>query len=164
MVTVAMTSWSPAAVPAMAAARPCICRSASSCSSLLGAAVHGSASSPAFQQNRASLSLVHIQPRRSQRGPRNLAVRGLFGLGVPELAVIAGVAAILFGPKKLPEIGKSLGKTVKSFQQAAKEFESEIKNPQQGESSDAETTNVEKPTATPVSSPTSSTGSDKEVL
>lgn len=52
---------------------------------------------------------------------------GLFGLGVPELAVIAGVAAILFGPKQLPEIGKSLGKTVKSFQQAAKEFESEIK-------------------------------------
>lgn len=52
---------------------------------------------------------------------------GLFGLGVPELAVIAGVAAILFGPKQLPEIGKSLGKTVKSFQQAAKEFESELK-------------------------------------
>jgi TatA/E family protein of Tat protein translocase len=29
----------------------------------------------------------------------------------------AGVAALLFGPKKLPEIGKSIGKTVKSFQQ-----------------------------------------------
>lgn len=41
--------------------------------------------------------------------------------------MIAGVAALLFGPKKLPEIGKSIGKTVKSFQQAAKEFESELK-------------------------------------
>jgi TatA/E family protein of Tat protein translocase len=43
--------------------------------------------------------------------------RALFGLGVPELAVIAGVTALIFGPSKLPEIGKSLGKTVKSFQQ-----------------------------------------------
>ena len=43
----------------------------------------------------------------------------LFGLGLPELVVIGGVAAILFGPSKLPELGKSLGKTVKSFQAAA---------------------------------------------
>ncbi|KAJ6757348.1 SEC-INDEPENDENT PROTEIN TRANSLOCASE PROTEIN TATA CHLOROPLASTIC [Salix koriyanagi] len=36
---------------------------------------------------------------------------------LPELVVIAGVAALVFGPKKLPEVGKSIGKTVKSFQQ-----------------------------------------------
>lgn len=36
---------------------------------------------------------------------------------MPELVVIAGVAALVFGPKKLPEVGKSIGKTVKSFQQ-----------------------------------------------
>ncbi|KFK31934.1 hypothetical protein AALP_AA6G178200 [Arabis alpina] len=66
-------------------------------------------------------SLVVIRPRKP------LTCNALFGLGVPELAVIAGVAALLFGPKKLPEIGKSIGKTVKSFQQAAKEFESELK-------------------------------------
>lgn len=41
--------------------------------------------------------------------------------------VIAGVAALVFGPKKLPEVGRSIGKTVKSFQQAAKEFETELK-------------------------------------
>lgn len=41
----------------------------------------------------------------------------LFGLGVPELVVIAGVVALVFGPKKLPEVGRSIGKTVKSFQQ-----------------------------------------------
>ena len=36
---------------------------------------------------------------------------------MPELVVIAGVAALVFGPKKLPEVGRSIGKTVKSFQQ-----------------------------------------------
>jgi sec-independent protein translocase protein TatA len=45
---------------------------------------------------------------------------GLFGLGAGELVVIAGVAVLVFGPSKLPELGKGLGKTVKSFQTAAK--------------------------------------------
>jgi sec-independent protein translocase protein TatA len=79
----------------------------------------------------------------------------LFGLGVPELAVIAGVAALLFGPKKLPEIGKSIGKTVKSFQQAAKEFESELKTePEESvaESSQVATSNKEEEKKTEVSS------------
>ncbi|CAH8299267.1 unnamed protein product [Eruca vesicaria subsp. sativa] len=70
-------------------------------------------------------SLVAIRPEQRRR--KAFTCNALFGLGVPELAVIAGVAALLFGPKKLPEIGKSIGKTVKSFQQAAKEFESELK-------------------------------------
>ena len=51
---------------------------------------------------------------------RRVTTMGLFGLGIGELVVIAGVAAVVFGPSKLPEIGKSLGKTVKSFQSAAK--------------------------------------------
>ena len=52
---------------------------------------------------------------------------GLFGLGLPEIVVIGGVAAVLFGPQKIPELGKSLGKTVKSFQEAAKVREANAK-------------------------------------
>lgn len=65
-----------------------------------------------------------LYPRQQQQ--RGVVCQGLFGLGLPEIAVIAGVAAIIFGPSKLPELGKGLGKTVKSFQTAAKEFKTEL--------------------------------------
>ncbi|MGK7891070.1 MAG: TatA/E family twin arginine-targeting protein translocase [Leptolyngbyaceae cyanobacterium] len=51
----------------------------------------------------------------------------VFGIGLPEMAVIFIVALLVFGPRKLPEIGRSLGKALRSFQDATKEFESEFK-------------------------------------
>ena len=50
----------------------------------------------------------------------------VFGVGLPEMAVICAVALLVFGPKRLPELGKTLGKTLKGFQSASKEFEREI--------------------------------------
>lgn len=51
----------------------------------------------------------------------------IFGIGLPEMALITIVALLVFGPKKLPEIGRSLAKTLRSFQDASKEFENEFK-------------------------------------
>ncbi|CAM6024087.1 unnamed protein product [Sphagnum balticum] len=79
-----------------------------------------------FDSGREMLIISSRPVQRQQRGGK--VVCGLFGLGLPELVVIAGVAAFLFGPKNLPDLGRSLGKTVRSFSQAAKEFESEMKS------------------------------------
>jgi TatA/E family protein of Tat protein translocase len=53
-------------------------------------------------------------------------------LGVPELIVIFIVALIVFGPRKLPELGRSLGKSLAEFKRASNELRStldeEIKN------------------------------------
>jgi sec-independent protein translocase protein TatA len=43
------------------------------------------------------------------------------------MALIMVIALLVFGPKKLPEIGRSMGKALRGFQDASKEFESEFK-------------------------------------
>jgi TatA/E family protein of Tat protein translocase len=47
-------------------------------------------------------------------------------IGVPELIIIFVVALIVFGPKKLPELGKSLGKGLAEFRRASNELKNTI--------------------------------------
>lgn len=44
----------------------------------------------------------------------------MFGLGWPEVGIIAIAAVLIFGPKKIPELGSALGKTLRGFKEEVK--------------------------------------------
>ncbi len=46
----------------------------------------------------------------------------MFGIGMPELILIAVVALIVLGPKKLPDLAKSMGRAVREFRKATSEL------------------------------------------
>lgn len=55
----------------------------------------------------------------------------MFGLGWPEVGIIAIVALLIFGPKKIPELGNALGKTLRGFKE-------ELNTPNDEKSADKE--------------------------
>jgi Tat protein translocase TatB subunit len=82
----------------------------------------------------------------------------MFGtLGGPELFLIFVVALIVFGPRKLPEIGKSLGKMMAEFRKASNDFrntiESEVEAEKIRESLRIEPPKVEPPKVEPAQPP-----------
>jgi TatA/E family protein of Tat protein translocase len=53
----------------------------------------------------------------------------MFGsLGMPELIIIFVIALIIFGPRKLPELGRSLGRSINEFKKASNELRSTLED------------------------------------
>jgi Tat protein translocase TatB subunit len=75
----------------------------------------------------------------------------MFGtLGGPELFLIFVVALIIFGPRKLPEIGKSLGKMMGEFRRASNDFRSTIESEVEAEKI-RDSLRIDPPSVEPVS-------------
>ena len=50
-----------------------------------------------------------------------------FNVGIPEVIIILIVALVIFGPKRLPELGKSLGKSLRNFKDSLSSAATEVK-------------------------------------
>jgi sec-independent protein translocase protein TatA len=70
----------------------------------------------------------------------------MFGIGMPELIVIFIVALLIFGPKKLPDLGRALGRGLAEFKRASEELKAEL-------SADLRLEEEEKPPPEPPAAP-----------
>lgn len=59
-----------------------------------------------------------------------ILVLPMFGIGLPELLVILVVALIVLGPKRIPEVARSLGKGLAEFRRATGDISEEFRNTQ----------------------------------
>jgi sec-independent protein translocase protein TatA len=71
----------------------------------------------------------------------------LGSLGMPELIVIFVIALIVFGPRKLPELGRSLGRGIAEFKRATNELQSSLESEIENEKRATETTTQAPPAA-----------------
>ncbi|MFA5881262.1 MAG: twin-arginine translocase TatA/TatE family subunit [Eubacteriales bacterium] len=50
----------------------------------------------------------------------------MFNLGAPELILIMVIALVIFGPSKLPEVGKAIGRGINEFKKASRDIQKEL--------------------------------------
>ena len=85
----------------------------------------------------------------------------MFGIGVPELILILVVGLIVFGPGKLPEMGRTLGKGIREFRRASNALTAAINAPEpppaQTPPAQQPSAAQEPPAAMPSASPTTET-------
>jgi sec-independent protein translocase protein TatA len=70
-------------------------------------------------------------------------------IGMPELVIIFVIALIIFGPRKLPELGKSLGRSLNEFKRASNELKSTLEDEIRVEEQRSATSAAPQPTPTP---------------
>ena len=73
----------------------------------------------------------------------------MFGIGVPELILILVVGLIVFGPGKLPEMGRSLGKGIREFRKASNALTAAINAPEPPPAAPAPVQPAAQPAAAP---------------
>jgi sec-independent protein translocase protein TatA len=77
-------------------------------------------------------------------------------IGMPELVIIFVIALIIFGPRKLPELGKSLGRSINEFKRASNELKSTLEDEIRVEEQRTATAPAPKPAAAPTPTPADS--------
>jgi sec-independent protein translocase protein TatA len=78
----------------------------------------------------------------------------MFGsIGMPELIIILVLALIIFGPRKLPELGRSLGKSLGEFRRASNELRSTLEEEIRVEEQKAPTAQSGTPSEVPYTPP-----------
>jgi sec-independent protein translocase protein TatA len=73
----------------------------------------------------------------------------LGGIGIPELIVIFAIVLLFFGAKRLPEIGKSLGRGIRDFQDSLKGIEDDVNREIPPGDSRGSNSNVQQPPREP---------------